>query len=293
MARRRKRSAPLAKGPKACLHALRSLASFASLSGDIHSALHKPWGHWPAEVREFVADAFSCLAAGNNEVSVGVVKTALEAVRGRPLMPGCRVRLPPADQDPPGSARDAKVMRMRNFQDALIDAAERTLNRDAASSPLAKGKAPLPEQRAMRQYLGIPSGPSASAARVKTADLMAMLQGVGVGVQRELLLRLVAQMAREPAVEDPSGALGSGSAVPYLDAERLLLASLSKSAFKQLLAARPQQALASSRPASRTSSAEDDHVNEWFRAGRVADELTPAPNLSMAELERWWLVGEA
>lgn len=53
---RKKQSRILAAGPKACLNALRSLASVGVASGDTYSILRSP-SLWPHRVHEDIKDA--------------------------------------------------------------------------------------------------------------------------------------------------------------------------------------------------------------------------------------------
>lgn len=139
------------------------------------------------------------------EVPAHVVSATLEAVRGLQLVPGFRVRLPsdPDKEAHPtfvkGTGRNPAFLRWRatttphhapvlgtrtrlfirpivcsyrDFADSLVMAAEATLSRDAAAAPLAKGRARLPEQVALRQHLGLPKGNAAGRARLRARDFV-------------------------------------------------------------------------------------------------------------------------
>ena len=194
--KKKKRRAPLAEGPKACMQALRSLASLGVASGDSHAALRSP-NLWPHEVHDDITAAWKALSA-NGEMPAHVASATLETLRGLPLVPGFKVRLPTApDKDThptfiKGSGRNPAFLKLRDFTDSLVMATEATLARDATSAPLAKGKAKMPEQRALRQHLGVPAGPAAGKAQVSAADLRALFGDAGVNLAAERVAHLTA-----------------------------------------------------------------------------------------------------
>ena len=238
--KKKKRRAPLAEGPKACMQALRSLASLGVASGDSHAALRSP-NLWPHEVHDDITAAWKALSA-NGEMPAHVASATLETLRGLPLVPGFKVRLPTApDKDThptfiKGSGRNPAFLKLRDFTDSLVMATEATLARDATSAPLAKGKAKMPEQRALRQHLGVPAGPAAGKAQVSAADLRALFGDAGVNLAAERVAHLTAVVGGSlPDV--PALVRSASQPVPYLEAERLLLTTLTSAAQKQMLGA--------------------------------------------------------
>jgi hypothetical protein len=228
----------LAAGPKAVLHALRSLATVGVASGDTYSMLRAPT-KWPPVVHEDVKSAWTTLAAGGFEVSASVITATFEALRGLSLVPGFRVRLPVDSGSGSafvrGTGKNPSLLRMRDFVDSLVLAAEATLARDAASAPLAKGKAKLPEQRALRQHLGLPAGAAVGHAKLRARDLGALLQEAGVPLSDERLAKVIA-LVGGPLPDVPALVRSSRQPVPYLEAERLLLASLPQQSLAKMLA---------------------------------------------------------
>ena len=88
----------LPAGPKAVLHALRSLASLGQKSGDVYSMLRSP-SLWPHHVHEDIKDAWTVIAEGGFEVPGHIVAAALTTLRGLSLVPGFKVRLPTSSDD--------------------------------------------------------------------------------------------------------------------------------------------------------------------------------------------------
>ena len=63
----------LAKGPKACMAALRSIAALTAATGDAHALLRTP-ARWPRSTHEEVREAFVLLAQNHFEAEVAVVQ---------------------------------------------------------------------------------------------------------------------------------------------------------------------------------------------------------------------------
>ena len=312
--RRKKRGTAvvLAPGPKACLLALRCLASLGVASGDTYSILHTP-SLWPHRTHEDVKDAWIMLAEGGFEVAAHVVAATLITLKGLALVPGFRVRLPVGTENEApvvrGSGRNPAFLRLRDFVDSLVMTAEATLARDAAGSPLAKGRVRLPEQHQLRQFLGLPKGASAARARLHPTELSDLLQSAsGVRLEGQRLAQLVALVGGP--YPDTSALVRSGKQpVPFLEAERLLLSVLSEPALQKILRSAPP---ATARPAGQPSNSKPPLPawhDEFMRAARLSDTSratgsSPGPSqaharaaepggqpiaLSQHELERWWL----
>ena len=231
----------LAAGPKATLQALRALAAVGATSGDAYVALRNP-SLWPHTTHEAVKDAWTVLATGGSgfEIPAHVVSATLDAVRGLKLVPGFKVRLPTnpdTDAHPTfikGSGKNPAFLRLRDFVDSLVMTTESTLARDAAAAPLAKGKCRLPEQRQLRQHLGLPVGNAAGRARLKAKDFGSLLDNAGVPISAARVAQLVSLIGG-PLPEVPALARSVRQPVPYLEAERLLLASLSRRGMESML----------------------------------------------------------
>ena len=217
---------------------------------------------WPRDTHDAVNAAWSSLSNEGSgfEVPAHVISAALDAIRGLRLVPGFKVRLPtdPNGEGHPtfikGSGRNPAFLRLRDFTDSLVMCAEATLSRDAAAAPLAKGKCKLPEQRALRQHLGLPLSSAAQRARLRARDFGSMLADGGVPLPPATVAQLVSLIGG-PLPEVPALARSASQPVPYLEAERLLLCTLPKAALDAVLKtdvgataiARAQQARVGSR----------------------------------------------
>ncbi len=290
MPRLRSKSDVLPRGPKACLVAIRQLAAVVVVCGDADTMLRTP-GRWPRDVTEAVRDAFQVLAAGTTEVPVEVVSACLNALSGMKLMKHCRIRTPPVETLR-GGARNITSMRLREFTEAVADAASRSISHDAEISPLAKGKARLREQFELRQKLGVPVGTAAAAARVRIEEVINLLESAGVTLESVTRVRdLIRAMGRPLAASHPH--LDTvGRSAPYLEVERLLISALTSASLEQLLRT-PLKPLAPPPPpplpewydeyCAAAAEASIRPLNE----GRFS--MSHPANLSRAELERWWL----
>jgi len=295
----------LPPGPKATLHALRSLASLGQSSGDVYSILRSP-SLWPHDVHEDVKDAWTVIAEGGFEVPSHVIAAALTMVRGLRLVPGFKVRLPTSsDEAHPtfvrGSGRNPAHMRLRDFVDTLVLTAEATLAHDAAGSALAKGKVKLDEQRALRQHLGLPKNASASRARLRSQDVQQLLADAGVEINPSRLTRLVA-LVGGPYPDVPALVRNPKQPVPYLEAERLLLSALSEGSLHRMLSAPNADGVASSRGDSRLSKQPlPPWYDEYMRAAQqqagaqgslpaalLVPEEAPVVSLDQKMLAQWW-----
>lgn len=311
---RRKKTRVLAAGPKACLNALRSLATVGASSGDTYHALRSPT-LWPNEVHEDIKDAWTALASGGFEVPGHVLSATLQELRGLKLVPGFRVRLP-TGSDPElgpethptfakGTGRTPAFMRLRDFIDSLVLTAEATLARDAQAAPLAKGKTKLPEQRALRQHLGLPVGNSAAGrAKLRPRDFQQLMADAGTPLGKEQLAKLVA-LVGGPLPDVPALVRSAKQPVPYLEAERLMLSALPKRAFQEMLSkpAEPAPPVARSKPPlpdwhaaylhAAVQAAAAERAGGAELQALVAAEALPheAPPLSASReaLESWWL----
>ena len=197
---------------------------------------------WPRDTHDAVNAAWSSLSNEGSgfEVPAHVISAALDAIRGLRLVPGFKVRLPtdPNGEGHPtfikGSGRNPAFLRLRDFTDSLVMCAEATLSRDAAAAPLAKGKCKLPEQRALRQHLGLPLSSAAQRARLRARDFGSMLADGGVPLPPATVAQLVSLIGG-PLPEVPALARSASQPVPYLEAERLLLCTLPKAALDAVL----------------------------------------------------------
>ena len=166
-----KRSASLAQGPQACLLALRSLASLGSAGGDAYNVLHSQ-SQWPSATKTDINNAFTVLSNGKHEVPAHVIGAALQALKGLSLVPGFKVRMPAHGSDTAnpafvkGTGRSPAHLRLRDFVDSLVLTTEATLARNATDGALSKLKTRLPEQRALRQHLGLPKAATAAEKEV-------------------------------------------------------------------------------------------------------------------------------
>ena len=293
----------LPAGPRACLHALRSLCSVGVAGGDTYAMLHTP-SLWPHAIHEDIKDAWAVIAEGSFEVAAHIVAAALNILAGLKLVPGFRVRLPTgADQvHPPfvrGSGRNPAFLRLRDFTDTLVLTAEATLARDAAGSPLGRGKPHLPEQRALRQYLGLPKSASVTRARLKSEDVCQLLSNVGIEISGGRLTHLIS-LVGSPYPDAAPLVRSEKQPVPYLEAERLLLSSLSSPSLGKLLQQPPHSRLnrmARERPPvpppppwqstytrMAHSACEEPTTSGGWEASTVS--------LDRTELERRWLHGD-
>jgi len=295
----------LAPGPKAVLHALRSLASLGAASGDIYAVLRTP-SLWPHRVHEDVKDAWTLIAEGGFEIPAHVITAALTTLRGLRLVPGFKVRLPQSnDEAHPtfvrGTGKNPAHLRLRDFVDTLVLCAEATLARDAAGSALAKGTVKLEEQRTLRQHLGLPKNASASRARLRSTDVQSLLLDAGLHIEPAQLARLVA-IVGGPFPDVPALVRNPKQPVPYLEAERLLLAALSEESLKRMLshptpgegtaaAIRAKQPVQPPPPAwydEYMSAAKQANAGGW-RAQVALPREVPGVNLSQEELQAWWV----
>lgn len=325
---KKKNTRVLAAGPKACLEALRALAAVGAASGDSYTALRNP-SLWPRDTHDAVNAAWSSLSNEGSgfEVPAHVISAALDAIRGLRLVPGFKVRLPtdPNGEGHPtfikGSGRNPAFLRLRDFTDSLVMCAEATLSRDAAAAPLAKGKCKLPEQRALRQHLGLPLSSAAQRARLRARDFGSMLADGGVPLPPATVAQLVSLIGG-PLPEVPALARSASQPVPYLEAERLLLCTLPKAALDAVLKtdvgataiARAQQARRLEKPplpdwygrymvaAQEAESSDATTVSaaaaelalrggsayEFARSAALPEEARPAAEMEASKLERFW-----
>ena len=230
--KRRKKAAPLAAGPQAVFDAIKSIVTVANEKGDAYSVLRKP-SSWPTATHDVISDAWKAISEGAFEVQNNVVAANLEVLRGLPLIKGFKVRLPDGDYVK-GSSRTDDLCRHRDFVDCLVMVAEKTLARDAMAASKGK-KGASNEQRMLRQHLGLPRGTSAvSKCRLPMRDLQMLFANGGVDISKEELAKLVAVVggpfpdvqAQPRSVKQP---------VPYLEAELLVLSTLSPEAIQAIL----------------------------------------------------------
>ena len=163
-----------------------------------------------------------------------------------------------------------------------------------------QGRAKIPEQVALRQHLGLPKGAAAGRARIRSRDFAALLSDAGVPLTSESVAKLVA-IVGGPLPDVPALVRTSRQPVPYIEAERLMLSSLSQNAFRKMLAQRPQ--------APQAKQAAKPPLPEWnsaYMAAAAAAELagsegerllateqilmyeTVPLSANREELERWW-----
>ena len=239
-----------------------------------------------------------------------VVSASLEAVRGVKLVPGFRVRLPTTDDKDvahptfaKGAGHNPSSLRLRDFIDSLVTTTEATLAHDAAAAPLAKGRAKMSEQKALREHLGLPKGRAAASARLKPDEFGAMLASAGVGVPAEKLLQLVTIVGGGSLSDAPALMRSAKQPLPYLEAERLVLSALTKRSMNAMMLRKPTlRAEPSTKPplpdwyaaymnAAVQANAAAERTGEDMRSFAEAEALPDEAILvshSREALEHWW-----
>lgn len=235
-----------------------------------------------------------------------VVSATFEGIRGLSLVPGFRVRLPtdPGKIDHPnfvkGSGKNPSFLRLRDFIDSLVLAAEATLARDATAAPLAKGKAKLPEQVALRQHVGLPGAAAAGRARLAPSDVSGLYADAGVLLSNERIAKLVA-LVGGPLPDVPALVRTKQQPVPYLEAERLMLTSLSRGSLDALLRKPPEPSTPAPpkklplpawhatymRAAVEAATTQDERLQALAAMEALPHEQLPVSSSGDA-LERWW-----
>ena len=211
-----------------------------------------------------------------------IVTAALLACKELPLVKGFKIRLP-GGGDPQsfdvksfarGTGKNVGSLKLRDFKDALVAVTEATLARDAAPAPLKAGNAKLPQQKALRQQLGLPQTTAASRSRLAPAEFQSMLSDASITLSPDYVAKLVSSISG-PLPDAPGLGRTAKQPVPYLEAERLLMASLRGHTFDRML--ERQAEAAERRKKSGESVEEDHHHHQQQQNGSRSGKTAPAP----------------